>query len=238
MFKNIKKYVINLKCRPDRLKSILNEFKYIGIDDVEIFEGIFTNSIEGCTRSHLSIIEKSLHENLDSVIIFEDDILFTEYAKTLINDIEKELNNINYSVLCLNPSIQRPINFSSNSKILLDVTKLPPKNIGDNEIYSTGFMLYKKDVFKPMLDNFILTEPFDVCLSSLIYPNYQTYSPFIPICYQSDSISNITQQQFSYQSKTDYWNKYSPINIPYSYFLGDIENRKHLDYKILKMLDK
>ena len=76
-----------------------------------------------------------------------------------------------------------------------------------------------------MLDNFILTEPIDVCLCSLIYPNYQTYSPFIPICYQSDSISNITQQQFSYQSKTDYWNKYSPINIPYSYFLGDIENR-------------
>ena len=69
MFNKTKKYVINLKKRPERLELIKKEFEYIGFNDVEVFEGIDLNSHVGCALSHLEIIKKAIEEDLENVIV-------------------------------------------------------------------------------------------------------------------------------------------------------------------------
>jgi glycosyl transferase family 25 len=102
MFDNVKKFVINLKKRPERLELVKKEFDYMGWGDVSIFEGIDLGSHVGCAKSHLEIIKIAMKENYESVIVFEDDIVFMPYAKSLLTDIESELSNL-YFVQILIP---------------------------------------------------------------------------------------------------------------------------------------
>jgi GR25 family glycosyltransferase involved in LPS biosynthesis len=64
----IKKYVINLNRRPERLEHIKKEFEYIGWD-FERFEAIDLNSYEGCLQSHISIVKKAKQEGLEEIEI-------------------------------------------------------------------------------------------------------------------------------------------------------------------------
>ena len=56
MLSNTKKYIINLKKRPNRLEHIIKEMNYMGFD-FEVFEGIEKDSHEGCALSHIEIIK-------------------------------------------------------------------------------------------------------------------------------------------------------------------------------------
>jgi hypothetical protein len=68
MLSNTKKYIINLKKRPNRLEHIIKEMNYMGFD-FEIFEGIEKNSHEGCALSHIEIIKEALWKNKSPVLV-------------------------------------------------------------------------------------------------------------------------------------------------------------------------
>ena len=145
MFDGVKKYVINLKKRPNRLEHMVKEMNYMGFN-FEVFEGIERNSHEGCALSHIEIIKIAKEQNLDKVFVMEDDIFFMPYAKSLLIDLEKTLEIVDYGVLNLNMSIHRPLNVSDKSNLLLDLTNLPPKDENKHRgIFGTGFMVYTKN---------------------------------------------------------------------------------------------
>ena len=91
--KKIKKIVINLKRRPDRLEKFSREMEYMGWD-YNIFEGIDTGGYDGCALSHLKIIEEFLKTDDEHIMILEDDCFFMPYAKNQLEKSLIELNNI------------------------------------------------------------------------------------------------------------------------------------------------
>lgn len=101
-----KAYCINLKERLDRKRSAQNQFKSIGLNDVEFIdafktdnEGVFlTKGAHGCALSHLYIYNKVKKERFDNVIIFEDDIIFCEEFLNKVNPILECLKNMDWDI--------------------------------------------------------------------------------------------------------------------------------------------
>ena len=87
---NIRKIVINLKRRPDRLENFDREMNYIGWD-YEIFEAIDKGSYVGCALSHQKIIEDFLNTDDEYIMVLEDDCFFMPYIE---NQLEKSLNDV------------------------------------------------------------------------------------------------------------------------------------------------
>ncbi len=80
-------YLINLKRRPDRLETALKQFEAVGITPT-IFEAVDGHKLPlvqgdtagkgamGCLLSHLACLQQAILEGLDTVAIYEDDVVF------------------------------------------------------------------------------------------------------------------------------------------------------------------
>lgn len=126
IFTDAPKFVVNLERRKDRLESIKKEMEYIGWD-YEYFPAVDTNSHVGCTKSHLEIIKLAKERNYEKVLVVEDDCTIMPYAKSLIEQIETETKDLDFAVINLAPTLNRPVNLSNKHKWFLDITNLPPK---------------------------------------------------------------------------------------------------------------
>jgi GR25 family glycosyltransferase involved in LPS biosynthesis len=82
-FSKIKKFVINLDRREDRLDHFKKEMEWIGWD-YERFPAIDTNSYIGCALSHKRLSEICLESDDEYFMFLEDDIFFMPYAKEQI----------------------------------------------------------------------------------------------------------------------------------------------------------
>jgi GR25 family glycosyltransferase involved in LPS biosynthesis len=223
--KDIPKFVINLKRRPDRLESIKRELEYIGWD-YELVYGIDTNSYMGCTLSHLKVLKLAKERNFDKVMIIEDDCFFMPYAKSLINKLDSELERLDYSILNLSPTLNRHINKSNKSEFLLDMTNLPEKQRPEfREIYAANMVVYDKNVINEIFNikntshqNGDYFYAYDDYLFHFIIQKYQSYCPILPICCQGNDWSDISQGMYNnFYTQTYNWNSYSPIKIPNEY---------------------
>jgi GR25 family glycosyltransferase involved in LPS biosynthesis len=110
---HIKKYVINLKKKPDRLYLFLKKSN-IQYDDINIVSGFdgsnpnnenieeqyffnnyFTDNLntgeKGCFLSHIRIFKDIIKNNIDFGIIYEDDCNFCDNYDIKINNILKEM---------------------------------------------------------------------------------------------------------------------------------------------------
>ena len=236
MFNDTEKYVINLKRRPDRLDAVLKEFDYVGMD-VKVFEAIDTNSFLGATQSHKTIIQSALDNKLEQVIVFEDDVMFMPYAKSLLIDIEEAVKNIEYGILNLNPAFHTPVNLSSVNRLLIDLTNRPPSLPNHRGVYGAGFMVYHKSVYEDIL-NTEHVHALDYEIDLRIYPKYPCYSPAIPIGCSTNGVSDVSGVFFNtYYTQTYNWNLYCPDKIPSGYLNEDyvVNLRKNgvIDYKTL-----
>ena len=111
----MKKFVINLKRRPDRLTNFLNNCPYgdveivYGFDgknptdnpkkEIKIFEGLpkrLQPGARGCWISHLRIWKKIVNENIQTAMIFEDDAVFNEDFSQIINKLVLPTDGIIY----------------------------------------------------------------------------------------------------------------------------------------------
>ena len=223
--KDIPKFVINLKRRPDRLESIKKEMDYIGWD-YEVIEAIDMNSYMGCTLSHLKILEIAKNRNYEKVMVIEDDCYFMPYSLSLIEKLDNDLENINYTILNLSPTLNRHINLSNVSDYLLDMTNLPEKqNPEFREIYATNMIIYDKSIYDEV---FKISEikvhnggyfyAIDDFIFQFIVQKYQSYCPMLPICCQGNDWSDVSQGDYNtFYTQTYNWNVYSPIKIPKKY---------------------
>lgn len=245
IFKDLPKFVVNLESRPDRLKDIKFEMDYIGWD-YELFNAVAKNNYMGCTLSHLSIIKLARERGYKRVMVIEDDCVFMPYSKNFIQDLEKNIGGIEFGVMNLAPTLNRPMNVSERYNMLLDLTNLPPKPHDRlTETFATNILIYdecsfdlveKIQEYKFQSGDYVL--PIDEQLVKHVYPVIQSYCPILPIAPQKNSYSDVSQGMYNnFYTQTYNWNVYSPVKIPGQY-LNEEQNRKikeeknHLEYNV------
>jgi hypothetical protein len=220
-FSEIPKFVVNLEKRKDRLEFIKNEMDYIGWD-YEVFKGYDVDSYHGITLAHLDIIEIAEKNNYDNVMIIEDDHTFMPYAKSLLEILETEMENIEFGFLNLSPTLNRPVDISQKSKYLLDLTNLPEKLSHHSGIYGANMVVYNKSSFdllkKIKEQNLVTYYAVDQHIDKCVLPNVQSYSSILPIGAQCYGWSNISHGEYNnWYLQTYNFNGYSPYKIPGEY---------------------
>lgn len=244
-FQDLPKFVINLESRPDRLQNIKFELDYMGWD-YEIFNAIPKNNYMGCALSHLELIRFARERGLERILVIEDDCSFMPYSKKFLEDLEKNIENIEFGVMNLSPTLNRPMNISDKYNMLLDLTSLPPKpNDRLTETFATNILIYDRSAFDSVESikencfqsgDFVL--PIDEQLVKKVYPIVQSYAPVLPIAPQKYSYSDVSHGMYNnYYTQTYNWNLYSPVKIPFE-FMNEESNKKlklekqHLPYNV------
>lgn len=92
---------INLDRRPARMEKACEQFANVGIENVLRFSAIDGSKLDyrtalnagqlGCTLSHLFVLEYARDNNLESILIFEDDVEFAENFNEIFNQAIDEL---------------------------------------------------------------------------------------------------------------------------------------------------
>lgn len=221
IFSNAPKFVINLERRKDRLESIKKEMEYIGWE-YEYFPAVDTNSHIGCTMSHLEIIKLAKKRNYEKVLVIEDDCIIMPYAKSLIKKIENETENLDFAIINLSPTINRPVNLSNKHRWFLDITNLPPKQEHHRGIYATNMIMYHSSIYDNVLE---IEDPLKIthyAIDDFIYQfitsKYHSYAPINPIGPQIQNWSDVSHGIYNnFYTQIYNWNLYSPIKIADSY---------------------
>ena len=86
--------IIHKTERTERKENLLRELKEQGIESYNIWEGVYSpnSTMEGINLAHKQIVEWAKNERLEKVLIFEDDIKFTDKGawKYFLNNEPKE----------------------------------------------------------------------------------------------------------------------------------------------------
>lgn len=222
-FSNIPKFVINLQRRPENLENITHELDYIGWS-WERFNAIDRGDYMGCTLSHLEVIKIAKERGYDRVMVIEDDCTFMPYSKSILSKLEEQIQDIEFSVFNMTPTLNRDVNLSDRYSLLLDLTNLPPKNSERHgETYATNMIIYDVSIYDeiPKISTILAGvhgdyhHPIDGYLAKFIYPNFQSYCPILPIAPQRNSYSDVSQGVYNnFYTQTYNWNLYSPRKLP------------------------
>lgn len=217
-FNEIPKFVVNLERRPDRLISIRNEMEYIGWE-YEYFKAVDTNTHVGCSLSHIEILKMAKDRNYEMVLIIEDDCSVMPYAKSLLEKIESESDNLEFGVINLGPTLNRPVLKHQTYDSLIDITNLPPCLPHHRDVYATNMILYHHSIYDDVMK---LEEPGNLgyyAIDDYIFKNVvtkkQSYVPSLPIAPQISSWSDVSNGQYNnFYGQTYNWNLYCPNKIP------------------------
>lgn len=95
-------FLVNLKRRPDRLQAADKALQKLGINPVIVFNAIDAKTLGirheganlrpgmvGCFLSHYMLLQIAIMNNLESILIFEDDVNPIINAKVLLENAEK-----------------------------------------------------------------------------------------------------------------------------------------------------
>jgi GR25 family glycosyltransferase involved in LPS biosynthesis len=238
--KEIPKFVVNLKRRPDRLEHIKKEMDYIGWD-FELFEAVDIGSYVGCTLSHLEILNIAKQRNYKRVMIIEDDCTFMPYSKSFIEKIESS-EDFEFAICNLSPTLNRPVLKNVNNPFFLDITNLPEKNENHRDIFATNMIIYDSSIYDDVFEITGTTYgppnyyPIDEFNFRFIISEKQSYCPILPIAPQMSDWSDVSNGNFgNYYMQTYNWNLYSPYKIPNEFLdYGTIqkikEDKTHKDF--------
>jgi len=143
-------YCINLDSRPDRWEECLDEFKKIGIaDQVERFPAaVLEPGNAGCTKSHYEIIKLCKENKFKNVLIFEDDVTFTnsDVLGAIENTISQlEAKNLVYDMIYLGGNLEQDT--LRNYNIDSNLAKI-------SSCKTTHAFLINESVYDVLLDSF------------------------------------------------------------------------------------
>ena len=212
------KFVVNLERRPDRLEHIKKELDYIGWD-YEVFKAVDLNNHGGCSLSHVEILKIAKERNYESVMVIEDDCTFLPYSKKLVERLDNEIGEIDFGIINLAPTLNRPVRQSGDLPLFLDITNLPPKQEHERGIFATNILIYHNSIYDKVLE---IEKPenlgyyaIDDFLYQFVYPIKQSYTPLLPLAPQMSSWSDVSHGQYNnFYTQTYNWNLYSPCKIP------------------------
>lgn len=132
---------INLKNRIDRKKQILKELEKIKIPKNKIIRinAVYdkTNGHIGCAKSHIKALEYAKNNNLENVVIFEDDFVFTKSKEEIDILIKKFFNFFknDWDVLQLTASHNDVKNININEFKKVKSAMAPSGYIINNKFY-------------------------------------------------------------------------------------------------------
>ena len=221
---NIEKYVINLKRRTDRFDHISGEMKYIGWD-FNLFEAVDTSSYKGCAYSHIEVAKIAKEKGLDYVMVLEDDVFFMPYAKQLLTDCLKDLEDMEWDLFHFAPSIHRPLTYKDGNLVNLSGPH-PPKLENHRGIYGTSAFIYKASLFDEFpkwsghkdYSNPAEQKPIDIFCDEYIYPNFKCYCPKLPIVTQKMDFSTVNNGVWNTHYIMTYnWKAYINKELPNRY---------------------
>lgn len=221
-FDNIPKIVLNLKRRSDRLIKFQKEMDFMGWK-YDVFEGIDTNSYEGCALSHVQIAKNFLlNESDEFLLVMEDDLFFMPYSKKVIEECQTELNNVEWEFFHFGPSIHRPL--KKYNDILVDLNNLPPKDENRHRgiFGTTAFILTKKsaEIISNWDTNLYIQNshhqiPIDEYFDKVLYKKARSFCPYWLITTQQNDFSDINKTfDNNHYLLTYNWNVYLPHKIP------------------------
>jgi hypothetical protein len=230
----IPKFVVNLKRRPDRLERFKKQMEYLGWD-YEVFEAVDTNSYIGITDSQLSIIKIAKERGYKKVMIMEDDCEIMPYAHDFINKLDSEINDLEYAILNLSPTLNRHIERSREHNLLLDMTNLPEKRDPNHrDIYAANMIIYDESIYDEMFNigetrfqNGNYFYALDDFTFQFIVQKFQSYCPIVPVCTQGEDWSDISQGNYNnFYLQTYNWNLFSPVKIPGEFCNAGLNKQK------------
>lgn len=104
-----KSFCIHLPDRADRKRHVTTQFIRIGLHDVEfvhaikpVNKGVFKRKgTHGCALSHRLLFHYAKRHQLESILIFEDDVVFCEDFLEKIGPILTELRTCDWDVFYL-----------------------------------------------------------------------------------------------------------------------------------------
>ncbi len=97
-------YCISIDERKDRRAEAKRQFAKVGLLDRLEFIVVKKNSSspeEGCYNSHMLCLQKALATNAQHFLIFEDDIIFKGFTRTMIKDVSAFLSANAWNILFL-----------------------------------------------------------------------------------------------------------------------------------------
>jgi GR25 family glycosyltransferase involved in LPS biosynthesis len=213
----VKKVVINLERRPDRLKKFDDEMKFIGWD-YNIFKAIDYGNYLGCAYSHQEILKEFLASDEKYIMVLEDDCFFMPYSKNQLKKSLDELNMIDWDYFHLGPSINCPVNNYSDN--LLDLSKLPEQEEHHRGIYNTVCYIVNRKFAEMVLrweeSNL---KAIDQYYYEDIFGKLKCYAPSLPIVTQQVGFSDINKTTDNNHYLITYnWNLYTKNKLDVSYY--------------------
>lgn len=192
-------YCINLDERPDRWKQALNEFKKVGIENVERFSAFkHEKGAIGCRESHLGIIRKAKEEKLNNVLIFEDDVLFIEKNIPLISKTLDDLKSTNWDLFYLGATVDPNVGF---------MNKITNNLFKTNFAYTTHAYAVNGSVFDKILNEAPYHPIIDVFYCRHIVPMGKSLIMNPMVAIQQEGYSNIEKHQADYGWMVEFFDK-------------------------------
>lgn len=192
-------YCINLDRRTDRWGESVDEFKkwgiensvdrYSAVDGKSLTEEDLNNFLDlgnmGLITTHINILEESIKEGYENILLLEDDVYFTP-------EILKY-----QEYLDLVPSDWDMIYFGGNHNLHMgaQLNKINNKVAKLHSTYGLQCIVVKNTLFKPMLD--VIKEkkaPIDVYYAKVAQKNYNCYGFYPSMALQRVSFSDLQNQ--------------------------------------------
>jgi GR25 family glycosyltransferase involved in LPS biosynthesis len=225
--RKVKKIVINLERRPDRLKLFKDEMDFIGWE-YDIFKAIDYGSYLGCAYSHLKILEDFLATDEKYIMIFEDDCYFMPYVKEQLEKSLFELSEVDWDYFHLGPSINCPVNNFSNH--LLNLSELPKQEEHHRGIYNTVcYIINRKFAQMAITWNEKNQKAIDQYYYEDIFKELKCFAPSLPLVTQRVGFSDINKTTDNNHYLITYnWNLYTKNKLDIQYY--DINYCENLKY--------
>lgn len=228
-------FCVNLDSRPDRWEESLSEFKKVGIDDkVERLSGVILDTNHpmkgrgGVTSSFRKIWHEVTYENerlsvatmhglkSENVLIFEDDVLFTDEAVESLSKSVSDLSKQDWDMFYLGVSVDAGRSHESPAFERVTNSLLRCKNC-----QCLHAVAYNAKILPHLLEmvpdkNFILNwlahnKSIDWWIMENIQENFNVFCTDPMIATQRPSFSNIDNNQATWgQNLIDTFNQFVP----------------------------
>jgi len=210
-------YCISLRERQDRRDLCKLEFNKLGITNVyyHIVDRHLLGGAHGCTQSHIECVMDAKNNDYENILIFEDDVFFTDNAVNIINNDKIKIpddywffylggslrladfygENVIHSLL-----IQTTHAYILNKRAFDLILKYGPMNVSiDNYLINRIDYINLPIKEKYLVQNTINKDKIIDCFYARIaFNEKKSYMVYPMICYQKDDYSNILNKNISY----------------------------------------